>query len=1051
MSQIFPFYLQYLRSQDGKLPLSGGKLYHYLAGSIDTPKNLYYDHKLTTAVPQPLVADSSGLLPEYYAEDGAYYLVITDANDNQITTRDYVTLGNNGIATDTDLRRFYSWFIMDDTYTVNPPAADRSKISATDIETMLKYGYCITGNNQTTAQVGTSLWYVASYNSATDVATWNEVTVVEDSEIINLDRANCNILLPHPDRTDTFENFTTYPAGLYTLNKVNDGFYWKPLVVKEFPEPAYSVTGALIYDSALSSYRWIALDEIGGKVKIDSTDLTAGYLADKLIADNDVSSNKNIIFTKIGADGTNKQYGVHVDTDVIYDEILTKMNPPSYDLFGQYPDEVGVCQLTGQGAALRSKTLNDANGNPIKWTYGNGENGANYGRSCIPGYAYVKNATGAKVRKRVWCAFGSTGEIYNSFDRYQSTYRDISLITADTGYSRIPSGDASCGAYIKDGTDFYWLYGGFVDDYVYLLHDIPDNYNDDGSFKSSGWIWTVCPGLPKNTAHICSVKTGGFLYTGYHLGGLNYKATIAGTSVRALNNPARLNAPVIKTIIGDGSTTEYDLPCLVHQSYNSPTATAVDINGNTVSINQVMYIQNTNVMAVYLTTAPANGLSVTITVNSYQYSAGYTGAGLSGVGSDHYGTYNVIDRDTGRIYTNTSEALTGTFTNSHVVGSDTISDWNLLSIYVRESDTSNYPTTKVDRLGTTYGSQTGDPYTWWSGIQSAYGLWVATIALKQYASDPIYAYSDDGIHWTKYTDGVGIGTSSTLAIWDSQSDGMNWYVTNMYADNPLIFELLVNSIPAHKRLVAEKGIGISGDAFLVDLPDTPILGTDENGKIGPGNGTKVGALLTLGDISNVSTTTPTNGEVLTWNSTTNKWEPVVETSGSTVTYAETMHIGNAVKVLDPYLITRSELIVKLMLPSKLTITNSASKIGVSLFEAGATGSLRFTLRDSSYRLIGNTVDGTTPTASELYELVLGALMDPVTLVATTTYDLLANTEYYLGINWTLNSMQIMGDVADQTTNLAPYPAYKVDNLTSLPGTLSGGSECLLRPWMEIKA
>lgn len=818
-------------------PVSGGTVEFFVAGSTTTPKNVWYDVDNTVIAPNPITLDASGTMPQIYPESGLYLIVLRDASGAILYTRDNVS-GNEGGATDADLRRFYSWFMMDSSYTGTPPDEDRTKITVNDVQTMLEFGYCCTGNTQTTSTTTTSLWYVKAYDATNDIATWKEVIVDIDSEVINLDRGNCNYLLPHPDRFSTSDqNFTTYPAGLYTLVKDSaDGFYWKPQVVKEYPEPTYSVSGALIYDASLHAYRWIGIDEIGGKVKVDANDSTAGYLADKL-----VSGDTYITFTKNGADNTNKTYRATLNINNVYDEIISKMNPPSYDLFGAYPDEVGVCQLTGIGASLKAKTLKDSNGNDLTWTYGIGENGANYGRSCIPGYSYVKNAQGTQVKKRVWCAFGSTGEIYNSFDRYQSTFHDTSLITADYGYSRIPQGAASCAAYILDNGNYYWMYGGFVDNYVYLLEDIPANYNDDGSFKSTGWVWTACPGLTQNVAHICSVKTGGFLYTGYQLGGVNYKPTIAGAGTQILTNPARTNSDLVRVIVGDGASDTFSVPCLAHQSYNNPTATAIDSNGSGITVANAAYNGGTNSIDVRLGWAPAYGLSVTITVMSYQYNPSYTGAGFSGVGSDHYGTYNVIDRDTGRIYTNTSEALTGTFTNSHVVGSDTISDWNLLSLYVRESDSDNYSATKVDRLGTTYGSQTGDPYTWWSGIQSAYGLWVATIALKQYASDPIYAYSDDGIHWTKYTDGVGIGTSSTLAIWDSQSDGMNWYVTNMFQPKPLIFELLVDSIPAHKRLVAEKGLGVSGDAFLVDLPNAGVLGTDENGKIiissGSGSGT----------------------------------------------------------------------------------------------------------------------------------------------------------------------------------------------------------------------
>lgn len=783
-----------------------------------------------------------------------------------------------------------------------------------------------------------------------------------------------------------------------------------------------------------------------GKVKVDIGDNTAGYLADKLIADTDPHGKETIVFTK---HGSNKTYGAMVDVNNVYDEIIDKMNPPSYDLFGAYPDEVGVCQLTGIGAALRAKNLKDSNGAALSWTHGVGQNGANYGRSCVPGYAYVKNATGTKVRKRVWCAFGSTGEIYNSFDRYQSTTHDNSLVTADSTYSRIPAGNSglSCAAYIKDGTDYYWFVGGFIDNYIYLLHDVADSYNDDGTFKSTAWIWTACPTLPANIAHICSVKTGGFLYTGYQLGGagsLYYKASIAGAGTLAISNQQRLNADIVKTVTGDGSNREFDLPCLAHQSYNSPSAIAKDSNGNTLEVNQVMYIQNTNSFAVYLRYAPANGLSVTITVSSYQYNASYTGAGFSGVGSDHYGTYNVIDRDTGRIYTNTTEALSGTFTPT---------SFTLLPLYVRDSETSNYPTTTSDRLGTRFGSiLPNDPYTWWSGIQSAYGLWVATIALKQYTDDPIYAYSDDGIHWTKYTDGIGTGTSSTIAIWDSQSDGMNWYVTNMYSASPLIFELLVNSIPSHKRLVCGKGLGVSGDAFLVDLPNAGVLGTDVNGKLIISSGSSIASQINLDDLANVLTTGKTDGQVLTWINSAGKWEARNSGGGG----------GSSISVVDTY--------PKASIQSPIVLSPTQWTVYWTGFDLESNITLSATSKFTA-------ILGQAGSSSETFNFMLGKYDPTTSAYITLAYsnnvsiltpgfltglcDSLSTTlslnpgRYYLGFVTNSTGISIAGFSASSLFNdISPYfLSLKKDNIVSstVPTSFTSVSETLTRYFIKLEA
>ena len=1043
----FGWYLQQF-SFKGR-PVSGGTVEFFVAGSTTTPRNIWYDVANTVVAPNPITLDASGTMPQIYPESGLYLVVLKDADGSLLYTRDNVQAGGGGSTSDVDLHRFFTWFICLESYP-KPPEMDATLLSNTDKEMMVKYGYPIAAQlQQSNFTTGTSLWYLLSYDGGDPTKDlWKEVNLISGAEIINVDRTLRRNLAPHfdlPINVNDQPVFTALPAGEYSLVLSGDKYWWNPQVVKEFPEPVSNTTSALIHDSSDDQYKWQSIDDIGGKVKVDQADSTAGYLSSKIIGDTDAAGNVNIVVSDIGADNTYKHLGLHVNTDTIYGEILDKMNPPSYDLFGAYPDEVGVCQLTGIGASLRAKTLKDAQGNNLAWNPGTGDAGAVYGRSCIPGYAYVLNATGTQIRKRVWCAFGSTGEIYNSFDRYNSTTHDTSLVSADSAYSRIPQGSASCAGYIKDGGNYYWLYGGFVDNYVYLLEDIPANYNDDGTFKASGWVWTPCPNLPKNTAHICSVNTGGFLYTGYELGGLNYKPTIAGAGTQILANPARTNSDLVRVIVGDGASDTFSVPCLAHQSYNNPTATAIDSNGSGITVANVAYNGGTNNIDVRLGWAPDSGLSVTITVMSYQYNQSYTGAGLSGVGSDHYGTYNVIDRDTGRIYTNTSEATTGTFNPNST-------SWSLLNIYVRDSSNDSYGTVKVDRLGTTYGSVTSDPYTWWSSIQSAYGLWVATTALKQQPTDPIYAYSDDGIHWTKYTDGVGTGTGSTIAIWDSQSDGMNWYVTNMFHATPLMYELLVDSIPAHKRLVCEKGLGVSGDAFLVDMPSIGAFGTDENGKIIPSTGASIGRVLSLGDLTDVSVAGRTNAQVLTWVDADGAWEAKTPSGGG----------GSAIMSVDTY--------PKALIQSAIVFSPQQWSLYWTGFDLAGALTLSPTSKFTA-------ILGQVGSSSETFHFTLGQYQSSTSSYNTLAYSnnvaitsagfitglcdslststSLAPGRYYLGFVTNSTGASIAGLTAASPFNdISPYfLSLKKDNITSsgVPVSFTSVQETLTRYFIKLEA
>jgi hypothetical protein len=66
-------------------PMSGGSLYIYEAGT-STPATAYESFSLTTGteLPHPMTLDSSGRIPEFWLNDGAYRVRLTDAAGNEI-------------------------------------------------------------------------------------------------------------------------------------------------------------------------------------------------------------------------------------------------------------------------------------------------------------------------------------------------------------------------------------------------------------------------------------------------------------------------------------------------------------------------------------------------------------------------------------------------------------------------------------------------------------------------------------------------------------------------------------------------------------------------------------------------------------------------------------------------------------------------------------------------------------------------------------------------------------------------------------------------------
>lgn len=84
---------------------------------------------------------------------------------------------------------------------------------------------------------------------------------------------------------------------------------------------------------------------------------------------------------------------------------------------------------------------------------------------------------------------------------------------------------------------------------------------------------------------------------------------------------------------------------------------------------------------------------------------------------------------------------------------------------------------------------------------------------------------------TKYMMAFDKGTLPSL--WDISVDGVNWYGSLVYPSvgNPWLYQLWIGDIPAHRKLISEKGLVVYKDLVLRDLPNAQVLGTDQFGKV----------------------------------------------------------------------------------------------------------------------------------------------------------------------------------------------------------------------------
>lgn len=74
-----PFSLSQQFGTDGK-PLAGCLFYTIQAGTTSTPQNGYQDSALTIALPNPIVCDAAGRLPQMFFADGLVKVRLTDKN-----------------------------------------------------------------------------------------------------------------------------------------------------------------------------------------------------------------------------------------------------------------------------------------------------------------------------------------------------------------------------------------------------------------------------------------------------------------------------------------------------------------------------------------------------------------------------------------------------------------------------------------------------------------------------------------------------------------------------------------------------------------------------------------------------------------------------------------------------------------------------------------------------------------------------------------------------------------------------------------------------------
>jgi hypothetical protein len=166
-----PAFIQQLFDSNGR-PLSGGKLSTFVGGSTNLPKELYSDKALTTQLPNPLIADGSGYLPQYFMTSGAYKFECETSDNVLLWTRDWIEASGSSTSGASEYK------VKVDQFDTAEYLVDKV-VSSDGIDVVLYTGTTrkleIKSKGQSKVNAGDALGYLNQKFTDTSSIKWSEV------------------------------------------------------------------------------------------------------------------------------------------------------------------------------------------------------------------------------------------------------------------------------------------------------------------------------------------------------------------------------------------------------------------------------------------------------------------------------------------------------------------------------------------------------------------------------------------------------------------------------------------------------------------------------------------------------------------------------------------------------------------------------------------------------------------------------------------------------------------------------------------------------------